>query len=621
MTIRRFVACTFLCLVAGVRAGAADVAQLQRTLDEAERVRASDKPRARWLLDEVEREKPADPTLVAHVQLLECKWADVPAAAYRAVSIGLAAAERAGSVSLRAKLMACRAGALTADGKAGAAEQEYGTVAALARQLNDQALEAEAMVNIGYLQYSRGAMADALTNLQAAYRLSARLGDEKGRLDALSDIANVYADAHVAQYDRAIEYYRQLLGEYEKHGQPSDVADTLFNIGSTLEVKGDFPAAELHYRRALNIFQKLGRASDIAYTKRSLGSALMKQGRAGEALRLLDESLAFYERGHDEENTAHARQFRGMALRRLGRFPEALAELDAARRFFERDNNVRFLEKNAEEVTRIYAQLGDWKKAYEAAARHTAIEQTLATTRRDELASRLRVSFDSEKKDQENRALARENALRATALTEAERRRKLQIVVSILTALLAMAMAILFWRQVVNTRRMRAVAMTDELTRLPNRRHILAAAEIAFDAAKREGRPAAIIVLDIDGFKRINDIFGHAAGDAVLQLVARTCRLALRPDDQIGRIGGEEFLVVLHSATAEQAREIAERLRLAVERLDLTSIAPDLHITISLGVWVGTDYDTRAAIAAADSMLYRAKENGRNRVEMDAAAD
>jgi GGDEF domain-containing protein len=549
MTTRRFVSYALVCLLAGVRAGAADALRLQRVLDAAERVRASDKPRARQMLDEVEREKVADPSIVARVQLLECKWTDDPAASYRAVEIGLPAAELAGSAGLRAKLMACRAGTLMAEGKGSAAEQEYLAVVAMARQLHDLPLEAEAVGDIGFLQYNRGAMADALTNLQTSYRLFAQLGDEKGPLEALSNIANVYADAHVGQYDRAIEYYRQLVGDYEKRGQPSDVADTTFNIGSTFEAKGDFGAAELYYRRALSAFQKLGQAKDIAYTKRALGSALMKQGRMAEAVRLLDEALAFYGQARDEDNTAIARQLRGMAYRRMGRPAEALAELDAARRFFERENNVRFLEKNAEEVTLIYAQLGDWKKAYEGAARHATLEQTLATTRRDELASRLRVSFDSEKKDQENRALARENALRAAALGEAERRRKLQIVVSILTALLAMAMAILFWRQVVNTRRMRTMAMTDELTRLPNRRHILTAAGIAFDAAKREGRPAAIIVLDIDRFKRINDTFGHVAGDSVLQSVARACRLALRPDDQIGRIGGEEFLVVLHSAT------------------------------------------------------------------------
>lgn len=622
MTLRRLVAYTLVCLVGAVGAGAADPARLGAMLDEAERIRASDQPRARQMLDEVEREPvaQADPVLVARTQYLECRWADTPAQAYRAVTLGLAAAERAKSVALRAKLMSCRAAALVADGKPVAAEQEYAAVAALARRIGDRALEAESLNDIAYLQYTRGAMADALANGQTAYRLSAQLGNEKARLDALATIAHVYADAHVAQYDRAIEYYRQLVSEYEKHGQPSDVGDTLFNIGSTYEAKGDFAAAELHYRRALTAFQNLDGAGDVAYTKRSLGLVLMKQGKAAEALQLLDVALAFFVRAHDESNTAIARQYRGIALRRFGRLGEALTELESARRFFEQQNNARFLEKNAEEVALVYAQLGDWRKAYDAAARHAALGQTLAATRRDELASRLRVAFDTEKKDQENRALARENTLRAAALREAQRSRKLQIVVSALTALLAITMAILFWRQVVNTQRMRSRALTDELTRLPNRRHILAVAEIAFDAAKRDRRPAAVIVLDIDRFKRINDTWGHAAGDTVLQGIARTCRVELRADDQIGRIGGEEFLVVLHSATAQQAREVAERLRLAVERLDFSSISADLRVTISLGVWVANEYDSSAAVAAADTMLYRAKESGRNRVEMATAA-
>jgi diguanylate cyclase (GGDEF)-like protein len=532
------------------------------------------------------------------------------------VLLGFTFTARAGGpADPRLREMLDHAGVLAKEGKEAAAEKEYGAAAALAREVHDPRLEADAEAQIGYLQYVRGAMADALTNLQAAYRFSTQLGDEKGRLEALSTIANVYADEHVAQYDRAIEYYGQLLGDYEKRGQASEVADTLFNIASTLETKGDFAAAERYFRRALAMFQKLGQASDVAYTKRALGLDLMKEGRSAEALQLLDVALVFYEGAHDEANAAVVRQFRGMACRRLGRLTEALNDLGVARRFFEKDHNARFLEKNAEEESLVYAQLGDWRSAYEAAGRHAALEQTLAATRREEISSRLRVAFDSEKKDQENRSLHRENALRAAALREAQRSRKLQNVISALIALLAMALALLFWRQVVNTRRMRAMALTDELTRLPNRRHILAAAEIAFGAAKREQRDAAIIMLDIDRFKQVNDTWGHAAGDAVLQAVARACRVELRTPDRIGRIGGEEFLVILESTTPEQAREVAERLRLAVERLDLSQVASDLHITISLGVWVGRKYDLRAAVAAADSALYQAKESGRNRVE------
>jgi diguanylate cyclase (GGDEF)-like protein len=464
---------------------------------------------------------------------------------------------------------------------------------------------ARTLGKIGYQQYLHGAMADALRSLNAAYKIAEETGDENERLEVLSNIANVYADEKVAQYDRAIEYYRQLLDAYTRLGRQEEIGNTLFNLGSTFNTKGDYDAAELHFRRALDAFQKIDSASDVAYTKRSLALTLTRNGRAAEALPLLDDAIAFYERSHEEEEAVLAHQYRGIAYRGLHRSTEALQDLDVARRFYERANNVRFLEKNAEETALVYEELGDWKNAYETKSRHADLQQKLAETRRDELASRLRVEFDTEKKDQENRALARENAL--------------QLAVSALTASLAAALAILFWRQVVNTRRMRAMAMTDELTRLPNRRHILTVAEIAVASAKREKQPVAVVVIDIDCFKQINDTYGHAAGDTVLQTVARTCRLELRGGDQIGRIGGEEFLIVLQATTSAQAREIAERLRAAVEQIDLPSIAPDLRVTISLGVHVVKEHDINAAIAAADALLYRAKELGRNRVEMDAA--
>jgi diguanylate cyclase (GGDEF)-like protein len=587
-------------------------------LDDAERLRATDKARSRQLLTQAESAIAAhpDPLLVGRAQLLECTWAQESQAAYRAVAIGLPAAERAGSVDLRAKLIACRALALTNDSKDAEAEADYRTAMALARQANDAALEAATLRDLGELQYTRGAMADALTNLQTAYKLLAAHGDERGRLDALSLIANVYADAHVAQYDRALEYYRQVLAAYERDGMQSDVADTVFNIGSTLQTKGDFAAAEVQYGRALEMFEKLHQPGDVAYTRRAMAIALMNEGRAAEALPQADAALAYYAEKNNAYDSAVARQYRGMILRRLGRLPEALRDLDSARRYFETQKNTRFLERNEEEVALTYAQAGDWRNAYDAATRHAALQQQLADSRRDELSSRLRIAFDVEKTEQENRALARESSLRATALREAQRSQRLQIVVIALTALLAAALAVLFWRQVVNTRRMRAMALTDELTRLPNRRHILAAVDIAFAAAKREHRPTAVLIFDIDHFKRINDTYGHAAGDQVLQRIARTCRMELRADDQLGRVGGEEFLALLSAATGEQARDVAERLRAAVERTDFSSIAPSLRVTISIGVSVANEYEPRTAIATADSLLYRAKEAGRNRVEI-----
>jgi diguanylate cyclase (GGDEF)-like protein len=613
----------FVALLASVlgsaRAQTMDSGEQSRILAEAERIRSSDKPKSRAMLDAVNRTiTPAtDPLIRGQALFLECLWAEEPPVAYRFFAAGMALAEQTKSTLLKSRLYVCRANALQFEGKSREAEADYTAAAAFAAQARNGAAEADARASLAFLEYNRGAMADALSNLQTAYRISASIGDEKGRLDALTLMANVYADSKVAQYDRAIEYYRQLLAGYRKLGLPSDVADTLYNIASTFESKGNQAAAEFHYRRALAEFEALKSESDIIYTRRALASSLMKQGRVKEALPHFDAALAFYENKKDAGSVAFVRQFRGSAYRRLGRFDAALRELDAARVYSENEKNTRYLERNVEETALVYEQLGDWRNAWAFRKRYEALHDELAVSRRDELASRLRIEFDAEKKERENRALSRENALRAAALREAERNQELQFAVIILTALLAVALALLFWRQAVNTRRMRAMAMTDDLTRLPNRRHILAAVEMALAEAQRNGHPVALIMLDIDRFKRINDTHGHAAGDEILKRVARTCRLTLRTPDQIGRIGGEEFLIVLRGATTpQQAGEVAERLRAAVEQLDLSSIAADLQVTISLGVCVTSEHDAKTAIAAADELLYRAKENGRNRVEM-----
>jgi diguanylate cyclase (GGDEF)-like protein len=218
------------------------------------------------------------------------------------------------------------------------------------------------------------------------------------------------------------------------------------------------------------------------------------------------------------------------------------------------------------------------------------------------------VQFDAEKKEQENRALLRQNAAAA-------RIRHLQTTILVLGATIILVLVYLGVRLVRDSRRMRTMAMTDELTRLPNRRNIMALAEEQLRHTRTSGEPLSLIALDIDLFKRINDEFGHGAGDTVLQRVAHACRTALRPNDRIGRTGGEEFLVVLPSTREHDAVTVAERLRTSVEALDCSDIDPSLRVTISLGVAEWTSDETLGRLAAhADEVLYRAKREGRNRV-------
>jgi diguanylate cyclase (GGDEF)-like protein len=309
-----------------------------------------------------------------------------------------------------------------------------------------------------------------------------------------------------------------------------------------------------------------------------------------------------------------------VALRALGRVREALADLDSAAAAFRAQGNTRFLERVQAERALAFAAGGQWQQAYEARVAQMALRDRLAGQLKEEHTSRLRVQFDTEKKEAENRALIRENRLRGQALKDAERIRRLQAAVLVLALGIVAVLATLFVRHLRGERRLRVIANTDELTRLPNRRHVLSLADQRLGAARATGEPFSILALDVDHFKNINDRYGHEAGDEVLRRLAGACRGALRHDDAIGRTGGEEFVVVLPRADAGTAMEVAERLRTAVESMDWSAVAPGLSVTVSVGVAERDPSDTTFADISrrADLSLYRAKETGRNRVEVAA---
>lgn len=161
-------------------------------------------------------------------------------------------------------------------------------------------------------------------------------------------------------------------------------------------------------------------------------------------------------------------------------------------------------------------------------------------------------------------------------------------------------------------------AWTDALTGLWARRAFFELAERERNRAARAGEPYALLVLDLDDFKRVNDTFGHSAGDRVLAAVASSTRTALRNADLVGRYGGEELIALLSGSGPAAAAEAAERVRAAVDGIRLEEL-PALRVTASLGVAAtrapGEEVDS--VFRRADLALYRAKARGKNRVETD----
>ncbi|MBA3032213.1 MAG: diguanylate cyclase [Gammaproteobacteria bacterium] len=166
---------------------------------------------------------------------------------------------------------------------------------------------------------------------------------------------------------------------------------------------------------------------------------------------------------------------------------------------------------------------------------------------------------------------------------------------------------------------LRELATTDALTGVANRRQFLALAEVELARVQRFAQPAALLMLDLDHFKRINDTYGHAAGDAVLVDFAATVHDALRQVDCVSRLGGEEFAVLLTGCTVEDARMFAERLRQLVAERKVSYDEQDIEVTVSIGIasMQRADVSPESVLERADAALYRAKAAGRNRVEVE----
>lgn len=184
------------------------------------------------------------------------------------------------------------------------------------------------------------------------------------------------------------------------------------------------------------------------------------------------------------------------------------------------------------------------------------------------------------------------------------------------------------WQLEWQIKQLRKLIVFDELTKVLNRRGFKDAAmrkfrAIAGNPANRERRKDApvpdmcIIFLDVDNFKKINDAYGHHAGDNVLKRIAETLRESVRSSDIMGRWGGEEFIVALPGTRLEDAAVVAEKIRSAVEKLRVSSHNHKVPVTVSVGV---CKYDWRrhkdlfALVHDADQAMYEAKQAGKNRV-------
>lgn len=452
---------------------------------------------------------------------------------------------------------------------------------------------------------------EAFTYLETMLALLQQINDAEAREQARGIAAFLYIQ--VAEYDLGLEQVDLLVKEGKSFWAKC--------AGAQLKFEAQFKA-----KRVVNDGKEFGETIEeciqndefvfVNLLRSYLAQYFIEQGKHQVAVDLLIESRSQalqtrYPRLISAFDAALAR-----AYFELGDLKQARTY---ARSAVERGVQQAFTEPQVEAFKVLYLTAerdGDLRSALNYHRQYTAADKAhlddisarqlaFQMVKQQTLAKQLQI----ESLSRQNEVLSLQQQLGDTAIENA--RLYLLLVVTILGF-------ILFWGYKTKRSQMHfmKLAQHDALTEIYNRRHFLHLAKIAAANCERSAQPASVVMMDLDHFKQVNDGLGHAAGDLVLKHATAVCGAYLREHDIFGRVGGEEFSILLPNCDNRTAEGVAERMRQALQMLELHFAEQSIHVSASFGITSSkaSGYAIEKLMADADSALYLAKQQGRNRV-------
>jgi diguanylate cyclase (GGDEF)-like protein len=566
--------------------------------------------------------KTPDPDLEIRARLLVCDYESErdTAAAQREIAATTALLPQAKRQGLRAGILDCEGDSLENSGDNTKAMAQYTEAVSVATNQHDDEMLALSLYARGYLLGVMGDYATGLIELRRADALFEKLKKPLHALTTLSSIATLYN--RMGDYVQARHIYTRALAAQREAGLQREQVVTLHNLGRVNENLRDWDAARTAFTECLEISRKINYPRGEAYAMRGLAAVANATGDPEGALATLQDAEALRKDVTDARLRAQIQLARGIALHKMQHLPEATAALESALVDFRQADSLSELNQVYAELAAVYAETGNWRDAYARQVDAKTTSDKLLRNQLDQGFATLKVEFDTATQEKENAALKRQNEANERALAQAHHVRRLQATVIILAISLVLLLTLLAVFQHRSTLRMHLLAMTDELTGVPNRRAVLG----RLDPLLRREDPqlCAILIIDIDFFKAINDQLGHSTGDEVLKVVAATVRSAVSEPAFFGRLGGEEFLIVLPGIRLEQARVMGESVCARIQTIDTSRwFGEHRRITCSIGVSVSVPgKDTPSTmLQRADAALYAAKHAGRNCVRTEHAPE
>ncbi|HTU68477.1 MAG TPA: GGDEF domain-containing protein [Steroidobacteraceae bacterium] len=469
----------------------------------------------------------------------------------------------------------------------------------------------------GWLNFRDGNPDQALDDLLRAYALLRRNASREEAMVAAGRLS--MAQFSVRDYPQALSLVDETVAFFREEKAPVRLATALDRRAAILKAAGRLDEALIAATEALRIHEGIGDRVGTGLSQMRMCGVEIERNALKEASRWCDraELTLSQTSGMDDNDYRTLAALRGRLFLALGRSKDAVGQFDRAIApggAQPADDIAELYELRS----RAHAAVGNYSAAFSDQGEFLRRMREQGTLDRIREVAQLRVQFENDQEKQKIVLLEKDKKLAEERLNSQTRTTQLVAI----AGLAGLITAFFLGYALLSHRRHRAelirLAERDELTGLLNRRAIVRKA-VEFLSRARESKGTLIIgLVDLDHFKSINDRFGHAVGDQLLQRFAAALRTSLHSREVFGRYGGEEFLVLFPDTTLDQARQAAERLRISLREQRLRVDEQDVTVTLSLGL---ASYETGDVLfdqvaRRADIALYVAKTQGRDRCEI-----
>lgn len=509
----------------------------------------------------------------------------------------------------------CQAWLTEQDGDVDLALKGYNQAINQAYALENLRLVADARGMRGYLHSYQGNFTQGLEDLQTSHSLYQSLDLPAWSRTSLYEIATIYR--RLGDQTNAIRYFKKLENSYIKSNNLDSANAASVSIAIAEEERGNLKQAKALFEKGYRYWKNNDRKLEQATVAVNMAGTLIKLGELEQASQYLNEAEPFI-LATDEAFYSFMHLFRAQIHLAYGQLPQAHKNIAFARTAFARVKNLRGLAQLQMVESQVFLKEGQWQQAYFSLSEYVKLHNELDAKLLSSYTTEMRTRFNASQIEEENRHLIENQHLKELELAMLEQNKLQQWIIIVLGSFLMLIISVFAYKQIQKNRLLSALALTDDLTQLPNRRYIYTKAQRCFEEAQKNQQPLSVIAFDADHFKQINDKFGHEVGDHALELLADTCRSELSPSHQTARVGGEEFLIILPNIELTQAYKIAQALVKRVSESNFSAFPQDFSMTISAGVASLQTQDSKLSqlLKRADVALYHAKSHGRNQAKM-----